>query len=208
LMGVTRSVVLILGIYFLAGRSDTLYSLLYHAHKPLALESTEAALAIAWCLLRHSFFQVVNENGLLGFNAPAAIKTGCNAIIACYILFRWVRHVQRRSAALLLPCLDCMLFFLAFSSLFTPQYLLLVLGFLALAPAVVGIDWKLGAAYAGVLLLEQVIYPCHYGDFIHMCSGEGRFPLLAAAFFSGKALLLWMTFQTASVDRHDDLVER
>lgn len=146
----------------------------FHQAKPVALESVTAAAAITGTVMvTGQPPRSVNEYGIHGLPLPGWLRL--IPLAGLLVTWGWI-FVRARdgtfpdeSARFVLAGQGVLLAVVFWSTLFQPQYLLWPLALTALVPACGGRPRRLlayAAAYATVLLTEQVIYPCQYTRFL------------------------------------------
>jgi hypothetical protein len=141
----------------------------FHESKPVALESTPAALAMAFDAIRgvwpsHS----VNEYSIHGLRLPAAycrlMQLGLLASLGALLYSYW-----KRGGNLILTALAMLVALVFWTTLFQPQYLIWPVAFTALLP-LTGLEarrlYSIVGLFALALATEQFVFPCHYSEFL------------------------------------------
>lgn len=196
--GVAAGLVLVLAIFVAGGGSLSMVegTLSFHGSKPVALESTPAAVAMAFDYLRGAWpSRPVNAWGIHGLSlgrVPHLLSAaGVLASLGILLFSLWRRRARDAGQGIRygLAIVTSLVFW---TSLFQPQYLLWPAAFAALLPvAAVPIPRCLliGGLLAAALLAEQVVFPCHYSEFLAIFYQGAADAVLMSALAVGKLLV-------------------
>jgi hypothetical protein len=161
----------ILLFFWLGGDPISMYSdmLRFHENKPVGLESTPAALAMAFDAIRGAWpSHSVNEYGIHGLRLPAAYRwltqLGLLASLGALLYSYW-----KRGGNLILTAQAMLIALIFWTTLFQPQYLIWPVAFTALLP-LTGLEarrlYLMGGLFALAFATEQIVFPCHYTEFL------------------------------------------
>jgi hypothetical protein len=213
-VGAAAALLLVMAVFIAGGGSLSMLegTLSFHGSKPVALESTPAAVAMAFDALRGAWPpRPVNEWGIHGLSlgrVPGLLSTGgALASLGILLLSLWRRRGARDAGQLIRYGLAILVSVIFWTPLFQPQYLLWPVAFAVLLPLAEVPTWRcllIGGLLVAALLAEQVIFPCHYSEFLAIfyegAPGGMLVPTLAvgklmvAALF---ALTLWEALREA-----------
>ena len=181
----------ILLFFWLGGDPISSFSgvLRFHDNKPVALESTPAVLAMAFDAIRGAWpSHSVNEYSIHGLRLPAPFRwlmqLGLLASLGA-LLYSY----SRRGGNLILTAQGVLVALIFWTTLFQPQYLIWPAVFTALLP-LTGLEAR--RLYLMVSLLavafasEQIIFPCHYTEFLAIFYEHRPAGILIVALAVGK----------------------
>jgi hypothetical protein len=141
----------------------------FHENKPVGLESTPATLAMVFDAIRGAWpSHSVNEYSIHGLRLPAAyrwlIQLGLLASLGALLYSYW-----KRGGNLILTAQAMLVALIFWTTLFQPQYLIWPVAFTALLP-LTGLEarrlYLIGGLFALALATEQIVFPCHYTEFL------------------------------------------
>jgi hypothetical protein len=169
--GLGLGLAVILLFFWLGGDPISSFSgvLRFHENKPVALESTPAALVMAFDAIRGAWpSHSVNEYSIHGLRLPAPyrwlMQLGLLASLGVLLYSYW-----KRGGNLILTAQAMLVALIFWTTLFQPQYLIWPAAFTALLP-LTGLKarqlYLMGGLFALALATEQVVFPCHYTEFL------------------------------------------
>jgi hypothetical protein len=175
-VGVASALMLVMAVFVAGGGSLSMFegTLSFHGNKPVALESTAAAVAMAFDYLRGAWpSQPVNAWGIHGLvlgRIPLLLcNAGALASLGILLFSLWRRRHARDAGQVIRTGLAILTSLIFWTPVFQPQYLLWPATFAALLPAA-GLPTRrcllIGGLLVAALLAEQVIFPCHYSEFL------------------------------------------
>jgi hypothetical protein len=141
----------------------------FHENKPVGLESTPAAMAMAFDAIRGAWpSHSVNEYSIHGLRLPAPFRwlmqLGLLVSLGTLLYSYW-----KRGGKLILTAQAMLMALIFWTTLFQPQYLIWPLAFTALLP-LAGLEprrlYLTGGLFALALATEQIVFPCHYTEFL------------------------------------------
>ena len=141
----------------------------FHESKPVALESTLAALIMAFDAIRGAWpSHSVNEYSIHGLRLPGAyrwlVQLGLLASLGALLYSYW-----KRRGNLILTAQAVLVALVFWTTLFQPQYLIWPVAFTALLP-LTGLETRrlclMGGLFALAFATEQIVFPCHYTEFL------------------------------------------
>ena len=161
----------ILLFFWLGGDPISSFSgvLRFHDNKPLGLESTPAVLTMALDAIRGAWpSRSVNEYGIHGLRLPAQyrwlMQLGLLASLGA-LLYSYLR----RGGNLILTAQAVLVALIFWTTLFQPQYSIWPAVFTALLP-LTGLEarrlYLMVGLFAVALASEQIVFPCHYTEFL------------------------------------------
>lgn len=213
-LGAAAAPLLVMAVFIAGGGSLSMLegTLSFHGNKPVALESTPSVVAMAFDALRGAWPpRPVNEWGIHGLSlgrVPGLLCTGGALASLGILLFSlWRRRGARDAGQVIRYGLAILVSVIFWTPLFQPQYLLWPVAFAVLLP-VAGVPTRrcllIGGLLVAALLAEQVIFPCHYGEFLDIfyqgAAGGMLMPTLAVGKLMVTALFA-LTFWEALRDR-------
>ena len=175
----------------------------FHDNKPVALESTPAVLAMAFDAIRGAWpSHSVNEYSIHGLRLPAPFRwlmqLGLLASLGA-LLYSY----SRRGGNLILTAQAVLVALIFWTTLFQPQYLIWPAVFTALLP-LTGLEARRLYLMVGLLAVafasEQIIFPCHYTEFLAIFYEHRPAGILIVALAVGKiavTALFVLAFQAA-----------
>jgi hypothetical protein len=141
----------------------------FHENKPVGLESTPATLAMVFDAIRGAWpSHSVNEYSIHGLRLPAAyrwlMQLGLLASLGALLYSYW-----KRGGNLILTAQAMLVALIFWTTLFQPQYLIWPVAFTALL-SLTGLEGRrlylMGGLFALALATEQIVFPCHYTEFL------------------------------------------
>jgi Glycosyltransferase family 87 len=206
----------ILLFFWFGGDSISSFSgvIRFHDNKPMALESTPAVLAMAFDALRGAWpSHPVNEYSIHGLRLPALyrwlMQLGLVASLGT-LLYSYLR----RGGNLILTAQAMLVALIFWTTLFQPQYLIWPAVFTALLP-LTGLEARRLYLMVGLFVLalvsEQIVFPCHYTEFLAIFYEHRPAGVLIAAIAVGKialTTLFILAFQAAWNPPSTELVAR
>jgi Glycosyltransferase family 87 len=161
----------ILMLFWLGGDPISSFSGVIHFHenKPVGLESTPAAVAMAFDAARGAWpSHSVNEYSIHGLRLPSLyrwlMQLGFLASMGALLYSYW-----KRRGNLILTAQAMLVSLVFWTTLFQPQYLIWPVAFTALLP-LTGLEprrlYLMGGLFALALATEQIVFPCHYTEFL------------------------------------------
>ena len=213
-VGLAAGLLLVMAVFVAGGGSLSVIegTLSFHGQKPVALESTAAAVAMAFDYLRGAWpSQPVNAWGIHGLvlgRVPLLLCTaGSLASLGILLFSLWRRRHARDAGQGIRTGLALLVSVIFWTTLFQPQYLLWPVAFAVLLPAA-GVPTRrcvlIGGLLAAALLAEQVIFPCHYSEFLAIFYQRGAGGMLMPTLAVGKlvvtalfALAFWEALREA-----------
>ena len=175
----------------------------FHDNKPVALESTPAVLAMAFDAIRGAWpSHSVNEYSIHGLRLSVPFRwlmqLGLLASVGA-LLYSY----SRRGGNLILTAQAVLVALIFWTTLFQPQYLIWPAVFTALLP-LTGLEARRLYLMVGLFALafasEQIIFPCHYTDFLAIFYERRPAGILIGAIAVGKiavTALFVLAFQSA-----------
>jgi Glycosyltransferase family 87 len=168
-LGLGLAVVLL--FFWLGGDPISSFSgvLRFHENKPVGLESTPAALAMAFDAIRGTWpSHSVNEYSIHGLRLSAQyrwlMQLGLLASLGALLYSHW-----KRGGNLILTAQAMLVALIFWTTLFQPQYLIWAVAFTALLP-LTGLEarrlYLMVGLFALALATEQIVFPCHYSEFL------------------------------------------
>lgn len=200
-LGFLSGLGILLGSFFLQGgtREALLASFAVHSLKPVGLQSVAGAGMIIWSLVSGGNLEPVNAYGIHGLGGQG-IKDVFNLVLVA--LFAWFWGMifffakTLTEKGLLLANLLTLLLLLVFSTNIQPQYLFWPAGIIALLPAI-GLPERrvlvICGLYSLMLILEQLVYPLGYTDFLTFFYSGASQPALLSFALASKLLLVAIT---------------
>jgi hypothetical protein len=195
----------ILMIFWLGGDPISSFSSVVHFHenKPVALESTPAALAMALDALSGAWpSHSVNEYSIHGLRLPSpyrwVIQSGLLASLGALLYSYW-----KRGGNLILTAQALLVSLIFWTTLFQPQYLLWPVAFTALLPLTSLKPRRLylmASFFVLALATEQIVFPCSYTKFLAIFYEHRPADILIAAMAISKlavTALFVIAFMTA-----------
>lgn len=194
-VGLASGLMLVMAVFVVGGGPISMLTgmLSFHGHKPVGLESTPAALAMTLDALRGAWpSEAVNQWGIHGLPLGPVPRLLCMggtlATLGILVLSLW-RRQERDPGQGIRYGLAILVSLIFWSPLFQPQYLIWPVAFAALLP-VAGVALRpcllIGALFVTSLLAEQVIFPCHYTEFLAIFYEQGPSGMLLPALALGK----------------------
>jgi hypothetical protein len=141
----------------------------FHENKPVGLESTPATLVMAFDAIRGAWpSHSVNEYSIHGLRQPPAyrwlMQFGLLASLGALLYSYW-----KRGGHLILTAQAMLVALIFWTTLFQPQYLIWPVAFTALL-SLTGLEarrfYLIGGLFALALATEQIVFPCHYTEFL------------------------------------------
>jgi Glycosyltransferase family 87 len=203
--GLAMGVAAILLFFWLGGDPISSFSgvLRFHDNKPVALESTPAVLTMAFDGLRGAWpSHSVNEYSIHGLRLPdpyrwlmqLGLLVSLGALLYSYV---------RRGGDLILTAQAMIVALIFWTTLFQPQYLIWPAVFTALLP-LTGLEARRLYLMVGLFALafatEQIVFPCHYTEFLGIFYEHRPAGILIVALAIGKiavTALFILAFQAA-----------
>ena len=161
----------------------------FHDNKPVGLESTPAVLTMAFDAIRGAWpSHSVNEYSIHGLRLPAPyrwlMQLGLLASLGA-LLYSY----SRRGGNLILTAQAVLVALIFWTTLFQPQYLIWPAVFTALLP-LTGLEarrlYVTVGLFAAALASEQIVFPCHYTEFLAIFYEHRPAGILIAAIAVGK----------------------
>jgi hypothetical protein len=198
-VGVAAGLMLVLAVFVLGGGPISMLTgmLSFHGQKPVGLESTPAALAMAFDYLRGAWpSHSVNEWGIHGLPLGPVPRLLCIggtlATLGSLVLSLWRRRQERDPGQSIRYGLAMLVSLIFWSTLFQPQYLLWPVAFAALLP-IAGVPLRrcllVAALFVTAFLAEQVIFPCHYTEFLAIFYQQAPSGMLMPTLALGKLVV-------------------
>jgi hypothetical protein len=175
----------------------------FHDNKPVGLESTPAVLSMAFDAIRGAWpSRSVNEYSIHGLRLPAPyrwlMQLGLLASMGA-LLYSY----SRRGGNLILTAQAMLVALIFWTTLFQPQYLIWPAVFTALLP-LTGLEARRLYPMVGLLAVafasEQIVFPCHYTEFLAIFYEHRPAGILIVALAVGKiavTVLFVLAFQAA-----------